>query len=72
MANMTVNTPALPRGAVLIHSIICSFESLVSAVQTWNARRRTASELAKLSRSQLSDIGLEGVTSDDLSARLRR
>ncbi|MEC9434002.1 MAG: DUF1127 domain-containing protein [Pseudomonadota bacterium] len=72
MANMTVNAPALPRGAVLIHSIVCAAEALVDAARVWNARRRTSMELSKLSRSQLADIGLEGVDLDDFAARLRR
>lgn len=72
MANLTVNAPALPRGAVLIHSVICSVEAVIDGARSWNSRRRTSMELAKLSRGQLADIGLEGVDLDDLATRLRR
>lgn len=64
-------TVALPRGALAIHSIICAFENAVDAVAAWNRKRLTAAQLAKLTRAQLSDIGLEGVDLDDFAARMR-
>lgn len=42
------------------------FAQAVSAVREWDARRRTVSELERLSDSQLADIGLLRAHIDDL------
>lgn len=72
MTQISLNTPSLPRGALAIHTVISAVETLVGEFAAWNARRRTARELSRLSDRQLQDIGLLGADLNDVAARLRR
>lgn len=72
MTQINVNAPALPRGALAIHSAISAIETLVAEIALWNARRNTARALARLSDRQLADIGLLGADLNEVAARLRR
>ena len=72
MAQIYVNAPVAPRGAITIHRAISAVESLIADFDTWNARRRTARELARLSSRQLADIGLSEAGIDQAAAHPRR
>lgn len=60
-----------PFGAVTVLRINNFFEQLYVALRDWHLRRRTVRELSKLSRAQLADIGLEGVSFEEVARGLR-
>ncbi len=69
----TYNSAATaPFGAIAVLNAVTAFETAVNAVRAWHLRRRTIAELSTLSRAQLSDIGLEGVSYEDIASALRR
>ncbi len=72
MANVNVNSAAVPFGAISVHRLICAIEDGIAALREWDARRRTTRELSKLSRRQLIDIGLGDVDLADFSRLPRR
>ena len=68
---MTVYTAThAPRaGAASLFSVAAE---MVGDLRRWNLRRKAAAELRALNRSQLNDIGLDGVDLDDYARRLVR
>ena len=58
MTTAVAKATSVPFGAVTIYNTINAVEAFVVAVQTWNARRITRNALARLSDTQLNDIGL--------------
>ena len=66
-------TPAVaPFGAIAVLRVTTFFENLLGALRAWRIRRRTVRELGALSPRQLADIGLEGLTLDEIASGLRR
>lgn len=72
MANVNVNAPSVPFGAISVHRLVCAIEDGIATLRDWDARRRTARELSRLSRRQLIDIGLGDVDVADFSRLPRR
>ncbi len=70
MAAFETAAPA-PFGAVAVLRFNNAVESVYVAVRDWHLRRRTVRELSRLSRAQLADIGLEGMSLEDVARGLR-
>lgn len=56
--SVTTATNSVPFGAITIYRLINKIESSAVRFGEWNAKRKTAIELSKLSASQLEDIGV--------------
>ncbi len=62
----------LPVPADVWHAIADFVEAAPGLLRRWDLRRRTAAELAALTPAQRADIGLEGVSPDEVARRLVR
>ncbi len=61
-----------PFGAITVLRVTTVIERGINALRAWHLRRRTVKELSALSRSQLADIGLEGMSFDEIARGIHR